>query len=246
MIVKIGDYELNRYYFEDALEALKKIPNNSFDLCLTDPPYNVDVGCLGADRMRITPGARKANYNFYDKKKKYDDVIADYENFCKAWFTEVKRVCTKIVFTPGTSNFCTWIKIEEPKEILIHYKPDCVGFTHSIRFLKHEYILCYGKFRPFEFKNSVITTQLGSEETKRLGIEHASPKAIQLWRILLSRIKPRTVLDPFVGSGTTIQACIEQGIDYLCFEIDKAYESDILKRVHSAVKMPKTKQIKAI
>jgi len=33
--------ELNKIYQEDCLELLKKLPTNSVDLVLTDPPYNI-------------------------------------------------------------------------------------------------------------------------------------------------------------------------------------------------------------
>lgn len=37
---KIGDFELNKIYCMDCLDGLKKIPDKSIDLILTDPPYN--------------------------------------------------------------------------------------------------------------------------------------------------------------------------------------------------------------
>ena len=36
---KLGEFELNKIYCMDCLEGLKKIPDNSVDLVLTDPPY---------------------------------------------------------------------------------------------------------------------------------------------------------------------------------------------------------------
>ena len=33
--------EVNKIYNEDCLETLKRLPDNSIDLMLTDPPYNV-------------------------------------------------------------------------------------------------------------------------------------------------------------------------------------------------------------
>jgi DNA modification methylase len=34
--------ELNKIYFDDCLNLLRRIPNNSIDLILTDPPYGID------------------------------------------------------------------------------------------------------------------------------------------------------------------------------------------------------------
>ena len=33
--------ETNIVYQEDCIEGMKKIPDNSIDLVLTDPPYNI-------------------------------------------------------------------------------------------------------------------------------------------------------------------------------------------------------------
>lgn len=38
---KIGEFDLNKVYCMDCLEGLKKLPDNSIDLVLTDPPYNI-------------------------------------------------------------------------------------------------------------------------------------------------------------------------------------------------------------
>ena len=37
----LGQYELNKIYCEDCYEAIKKIPDKSVDLIVTDPPYDI-------------------------------------------------------------------------------------------------------------------------------------------------------------------------------------------------------------
>ena len=58
--------ELNRIYNEDCLEGMKRIPDKSVDLVLTDPPYNIG----------------KAKW----------DKIPHYINWCGKWFIECQRV----------------------------------------------------------------------------------------------------------------------------------------------------------
>ncbi|UGL60742.1 DNA methylase [Staphylococcus phage vB_SauM-HM01] len=36
------ELELNKIYNEDCLEGMKKIPDNSIDLIVTDPPYLIN------------------------------------------------------------------------------------------------------------------------------------------------------------------------------------------------------------
>ena len=49
----IGEYKLNEIYNEDSYEAIKKIPDKSVDLILTDPPYgiNADMGVEGGEAI---------------------------------------------------------------------------------------------------------------------------------------------------------------------------------------------------
>ena len=35
--------EVNKIYNENCLDTLKKIPNNSIDLVITSPPYNMNL-----------------------------------------------------------------------------------------------------------------------------------------------------------------------------------------------------------
>ena len=41
-------FELNRLYNADCMEAMKEIPDNFFELAITDPPYGI-----GADGQRL-------------------------------------------------------------------------------------------------------------------------------------------------------------------------------------------------
>ena len=43
-----GGYSLNRLYNEDCMEAMKLIPDNFFQLAITDPPYGI-----GIDRQKL-------------------------------------------------------------------------------------------------------------------------------------------------------------------------------------------------
>lgn len=62
--------ELNRIYTGDCTEVLKLVDDNSVDLVVTSPPYNV---CINYDS--------------------YDDCLPmeDYFKWCKKWLTEVYR-----------------------------------------------------------------------------------------------------------------------------------------------------------
>lgn len=54
--------------------------------------------------------------------------------------------------------------------------------------------------------------------------------------ILLTTNKGDTVLDPFMGSGTTAIACINTKRNYIGFEIDKDYYLSSLERINNCIK----------
>ena len=62
---------MNKIINTDCIEGLKKLEENSVDLCVTSPPYNLGI-----------------------KYDNWDDnlPIVDYMKFAKDWLTEVYRV----------------------------------------------------------------------------------------------------------------------------------------------------------
>ena len=79
---------LNKIVNGNSLEILKTIPNKTFDLVFADPPYNLQIG-----KKLKRPDDSKVNgvNDKWDQFKSFDD----YDNFCKKWLTECKRVDRK-------------------------------------------------------------------------------------------------------------------------------------------------------
>lgn len=49
--MNIGDFELDKIYLGDAYELIKKIPDKSIDLIVTDPPYQFTAGGSGSSEL---------------------------------------------------------------------------------------------------------------------------------------------------------------------------------------------------
>ena len=75
----------NKIINGDCLKELKKIPDNSFDLVFADPPYNLQIG-----EKLTRPDASIVN----GVKDKWDQFngFKHYDEFCKAWLSECRRV----------------------------------------------------------------------------------------------------------------------------------------------------------
>jgi len=211
----------------DEERGLPSLPDKCIDLCFTDPPYNIE----------LTNDSFGNNYEQdITNKIFYNDKITDYFEWCKQWFEELKRICNKIIFTPGSSNLFFWIKYEEPVGLFIHYKRNSISRTSICRFHRYEPILLYGKYRhQLDFYEDVLNIPLEGEDGKYI---HPCPKNKRLWKTLIKRIKPLNVLDPFLGSGTTAEVCNELGIPWIGYEINKIYSQDINKRLKNCKREP--------
>ena len=67
----------------------------------------------------------------------------------------------------------------------------------------------------------------------RADSKHPTVKPLALMRYLVTLVTPPggTVLDPFSGSGTTLQAAAECGFNAVGIERDPEYQADILRRI---------------
>jgi len=65
---------------------------------------------------------------------------------------------------------------------------------------------------------------------------HPTQKPIKLLerllKIIIEKYKTAIVLDPFAGSGSTVCACINLGLKYMAFELDKDYFESANKRIN--------------
>ena len=223
------EYEFNTVYFEDCIAAMREMETNAIDLCITDPPYN--VGLVGNSQVRYRD-VRADNPDWKTQEKvSYYDEIENYEEWSQSWFSEALRVCKRVIFTPGNPNLGMWAKILPWKDIMFHYKPNGYGRTSNYLFNKGEILLLYGDWKGVQFLQNVFIVPLTNGFLRTDEYIHPCPKNITLWEQIIKDAKCETVLDPFLGSGTTAEACEFLGKDWIGFEIREEYRADIEKRV---------------
>jgi DNA modification methylase len=65
-------------------------------------------------------------------------------------------------------------------------------------------------------------------------VAHPTVKPLELMRWLVRLVTPPggTVLEPFAGSGTTVEACLTQGFRCVAIEREADYLPLILQRIH--------------
>lgn len=202
--------ELDTIYCGDCLEIMKQIEGGVIDLVLTDPPYNLGI-----------------NYgDNYNDSKKYDDYLS----FSLDWFKEARRISNSVIFTPGWNNLRMWLNdIEYPKGIAIWYVPNQKSHSPLGGWNHWEPILVYGKINLGKnvFKKCVFAQK---------HIEgHPCPKQHGLYLDILNCLSPRPniILDPFMGSGSSIIATKLFNSYFIGIEINPEYCKIAEKRLQN-------------
>jgi DNA modification methylase len=209
------------------IEQIESGNMEKVELMLTDPPYNVKFdGSLQSDPSKCTG----ANPHCYDDQTFYNDDIEDYVLWSTLWFTLAKQVADKIIFTCGNKNIGMWYSIEKPLDMFAHYKKNCMSQTSLARFNRWEPLLLYGNFRhKFDFLCNVfdVMVEAGGKKTRTI---HPTPKPVELYHLIIKRLKPKTVIDPFFGSGAVGEACLILDVPFIGYEINPEYKPDWDKR----------------
>jgi site-specific DNA-methyltransferase (adenine-specific) len=71
------------------------------------------------------------------------------------------------------------------------------------------------------------------------GREHPTQKPLAVMQWSISRLKGQTILDPFMGSGTTGVACAKLGRRFVGIEIEPKYFDIAVKRITAAYAEPR-------
>ena len=194
-----------KIYHGDSRDILPQLA--SVDVVLTDPPYGVEMG----DK----PNGQKI------KRQKYIS-LDDKAELIVPLVNEVLGVCLKmskrVVMTPGVRNMFAYPR---PSHCGSFYYPAAVG-CNPWGFSCWQPIFYYGK-DPYGGKGSRPDSFLSYEASEKNG--HPCPKPIGQWKKLLVRVSlpGDIVLDPFMGSGTTLRAAKDLGNTAIGIDIEERY-----------------------
>lgn len=192
----------------DCLEVMKSFADKSFDLVLTDPPYG-----LGIDGQKESFSANPKHNRKAHEFMGWDNKIPSRE-----YFDEIFRVSKNQIIWGG--NYFVDYLSQGHKGWVVWDKGQ-----HGLTMSDGE--LAYSSFdkplRIFTFNRGILKTD---------GAHHPTMKPIELMKWCLSFAGETTsVLDPFLGSGTTLLAAKQLGIDATGIEINEKYCEIARKRL---------------
>lgn len=219
---KIGKIHLNSIYNSDGITGLDKIPNNSIDLLLTDPPYKISqqLNCKGK-RLGSTA---KLDFDFGEWDERDDGKFI---NWVDEALPKVKGWAIVFCAKQNIGDYWKFFEKHNFKAIdtLVWQKPDPLPLNGKTKFLNAWESAIIGKKNGAYFGGYCTHNIFKYQAPKGKNRIHPTQKPLGLIKELIELTTKRSgiVLDPFMGSGTTAIACTHLGRHFVGFEIDKKY-----------------------
>ncbi len=244
----------------DCLEILPAMPEGCVDLIFADPPYflsNDGITCHAGRMVSVNKGQ-------WDRSRGPDGN----HEFNRAWLAACQRVLKPngTIWVSGTAhvihsvgfamqqlgfkllNDISWVKPNPPPNLSCRY------FTHAT-----ETIIWAAKSKrsrhTFHYKlmrqlaggrqmKSVWEIPAPGADEKQFG-KHPTQKPVALLKRILiaSSNEGDLVLDPFMGSGTTLVAALRCGRSAVGIEIDPKYVSMAIQRLDTPLGNRRSKDL---
>jgi len=196
-----------KLYLGDCLEILPTLEAGSVDAVITDPPYGIKI---------INGGGRGINgWRDYKSDGRWDETRPPKDIFDLMLQQDNVIIWGGNYFTdylPPSSQWLIWDKGQRD-------------------FSLADFEMAWGSKdkagRIFDYPRVRMISENGLHPTQK-------PIALMKWCIELATNAGDTILDPFMGSGTTGVACVQTGRNFIGIEIDPNYYAIAEKRIKEA------------
>lgn len=225
----------------DLLKILPTMPDNLFGGIITDPPY-----ASGAADQNARQKSTATKYSSLKAENPFPDFEGDskdqrsWTNWMTEWLTEARRVCV-----PGAPicMFIDWRQLPAMTDALqwagwtwrgvlawdkINSRPQRGRFRQQAEFVVWGSNGAMPLGRDAPVLPGVFRQSMPSH-SKRI---HQTEKPIEVMREMIQIVEPgEIILDPFAGSGTTIQAAQLEGYPAVGIELSAHYAKASAERL---------------
>jgi DNA modification methylase len=209
-------------YHADCREVLPSLVLSAVDAVVTDPPYGVAFhGKNTKHTVRTNEG-----YASMDDSPEYIETVV--VPVIKTLIDAVGRV----VLTPGSRNLFLY---PPPAALGSIFYPSGAGLG-KWGFTCSQPILYYGQCPYLKTGQGHRPDSFSSTGAAEPSI-HPCPKPLSVmhWLVKKASLKGETILDPFMGSGTTLRAAKDLGRRAIGIEIEERYCEIAAKRLRQEV-----------
>ncbi|MBI5227173.1 site-specific DNA-methyltransferase [Candidatus Micrarchaeota archaeon] len=223
---------LNKIICGDAIELMRQIPEGSVDAVITSPPYNLKNST--GNGMKNGNGGKWANAALQNGYTNHADCMPheDYVKWQRNCLTEMMRIIPdngaifynhKWRVQGGLLQDRQDIVAGFPvRQIIIWKRKGGLNFNPGYFLPTYEVIYLIAK--P-EFKLMPKANAHGDvwEFTQEMNNSHPAAFPVDLISRIISSTDAKTILDPFMGSGTTAISSIKFKRNYIGIDISPEY-----------------------
>ncbi|TAA71657.1 site-specific DNA-methyltransferase [Planomicrobium okeanokoites] len=224
---------LNKITQGDCLEVMKLIPDNSVDLLLTDPPYNVSM-----KSNFHTMGRQGVDFGEWDKE-------FDQQSWLSLASEKVKKGGSVVIFN-DYKNIGEMSEVLEfngfvVKELLMWRKPNPMPRNRDRLYVTSVEVALWavkGKGWTFNrtrenYENAIFDSPTVNHKQRI----HPTQKPLKVIEEIMGihSNKGDVVLDPFMGSGTTALAAMNTGRNFIGIEKEMEFVEKANERILETV-----------
>lgn len=240
----IGDATL---YLGDCLEVLPTLGVGAAEIAFTSPPYNLGEGMEDKGGLRIGHAGSKWSddklrdgYGRHDDAMPYDEYIA----WQRAVLDELWRICSAIYYNHKPRVVKRRLRtplgiVHLPvRQVVIWDRGSGFNCMDGAYMPTHEWVvLCAKEAWSLRHKSASAVGDTW-RITPTVDKDHPASFPIGLPHIAIETSGARSVIDPFMGVGTTGAACAKLGRKFIGVELDSHYFDIACKRIEAAYAQP--------
>jgi len=236
---------LDKIICGDAVETMRQLPDESIDLVITSPPYNLrrstGNGLKDGRGGKWENAALIQGYATYNDNMPYDEYIA--------WQRSVLTEAMRLIKPTGAIFYNHKWRVQKGliqdrheivegfpvRQIIIWNRKGGINFNRGYFLPTYEVIYMIAKPK---FKLRKGASSLGDvwEIAQERNNPHPAPFPVEIPYRIISSTESQVVLDPFVGSGTTAVAACTLGRHYIGIDIAEEYCEMASNRLHACTR----------
>ncbi len=235
----------------DCMEYMKGCEDNAFDICITSPPYNMN---LRVNSKGDGYCSRQIIRELSSKYAGFDNNLpmADYERFLMDTMTEILRVSGLVFFNiqmitgnkPALFRFMGHFA-DQIKELIIWDKcKSQPAIGEGVLNSGYELILVLGDkpitraFQSPKFSRGTLENIWRIPSQKSSDKRHSASYPLLLAETIIGNFAPERskIFDPFLGTGTTAIAAHYANCDFVGCELDEDYYNAAVQRFDMSTK----------
>jgi len=233
---------INNIVCGDAVSVMKKIPDGSVDLVVTSPPYNLKNST--GNGMKDGRGGKWANTALQKGYSHHSDNMPhdEYAKWQRDCLTEMLRIIPEdgAIFYNHKWRVQAGL-LQDRQDIVSGFPVRQIiiwqrkgGFNFNPGYFLPTYEVIYLIAKP-GFKLVPKSNGHGDiwDFTQEMKNEHPAAFPVALIDRIISSTSAETVLDPFMGSGTTAISAINFKRNYIGIELSPDYCEMAKKRIKS-------------